>query len=377
MTIVFISNFLNHYQISFAEAVQRAGVKFWFVSCDDEVPSDRKELGFTSNFNDKPYLLYYAKDYEKIKELVDRSEIVISSYRGLDLIKERVSCGKYTFLVSERIFKTENNGFFDKIKQLLRLYKYKITLRDLIKKEELYYLLIGKYSIEDHIKIGVNPNRILKFAYFPSIGANLQRTYNKEKITLIWVGRLIDWKKPDYAIRAVRELYDEGFDISLKIIGTGGMESELKRNANGYPIEFLGGVPANEVRNLLSANDIMLFTSNYGEGWGCVLNEAMSEGCAVVASYMAGATPYLVQDGINGLVYDGSYDALKNRLRELLLHTDQISILGQNARSTINEVWNGDVAISNLLLQYNRIIERKELLKIDGPCGVYDSKPSS
>ena len=40
-------------------------------------------------------------------------------------------------------------------------------------------------------------------------------------------------------------------------------------------------------------------------------NEAMNSGCALVADHMIGAIPYLVQDGVDGLIYkDGNRDEL-------------------------------------------------------------------
>ena len=49
--------------------------------------------------------------------------------------------------------------------------------------------------------------------------------------------------------------------------------------------------------------DVFLFTSNYLEGWGAVLNEAMNSACAVVAGHGIGAVPFLLKHGKNGLVY--------------------------------------------------------------------------
>lgn len=50
-------------------------------------------------------------------------------------------------------------------------------------------------------------------------------------------------------------------------------------------------------------HDIFTFTSNKREGWGAVLNEAMSCGCACVVSDLIGAAPYLIKAGINGYTF--------------------------------------------------------------------------
>ena len=39
------------------------------------------------------------------------------------------------------------------------------------------------------------------------------------------------------------------------------------------------------------------------EGWGAVVNEAMSSGCAVVADAEAGSVPYLIENSKDGFIY--------------------------------------------------------------------------
>lgn len=372
MTIVFISDYLNHYQAAFADAVFRHGeVEYWFVSCNNEISEERKQLGYPDDFSELEYVLYVNNDAEKVKGLINNSEIVISSYMGINLIRRRLADEKITFLVTERLFKAENDSLKEKLKNKLRLFKYKNRLRNVVNHSCCYYLLIGQYAIEDHIKCGVNPGRILKFAYFPEQSKYTEKEYSSKHIRLLWVGRLISWKHPDYAINVTKRLINDGIDVSLNIVGTGEMEQELKENANGYAINFTGGIPSGEIREIMNQSDIMLFTSNYGEGWGCVLNEAMSEGDAVVASSMAGSTTFLVKPGSNGLVYDGTEDGLYDNLIELIRSPSKIEKYGVNGRETIESAWNGDIAVDNLIVQYNRIISGEDLLEIDGPCGKY------
>lgn len=364
MTIVFISDYLNHYQAAFAEAVFRyGGVDYWFVFCDCEITEERKQLGFPDDFSDLEYVLYADRDIERVKLLIHNSEIVISSYMGFDLIRQRLADKKVTFLVTERLFKVENDSLQENIKNILRLLKYKKVLKAFVCCPCCFYLLIGQYAIDDHIKCGVDPNKILRFAYFPERSKYVERAYNCKHIRLLWIGRLISWKHPEHAINVTKKLIDNGIDVSLKVVGTGELEREMKEIANGYAIEFTGGVPAEEIREIMNKSDVMLFTSNYGEGWGCVLNEAMSEGVAVVASSMAGSTTFLVKPGVNGIVYDGTENGLYHNLIELLHFPSKIKEYGTNGRETIDNVWNGDIAIDNLIIQYNRIISERIYLK--------------
>jgi glycosyltransferase involved in cell wall biosynthesis len=56
------------------------------------------------------------------------------------------------------------------------------------------------------------------------------------------------------------------------------------------------------VRDHMEAADIFLFTSDFNEGWGAVLNESMNSACAVVASHAIGSVPFLLKDGENGFI---------------------------------------------------------------------------
>lgn len=52
---------------------------------------------------------------------------------------------------------------------------------------------------------------------------------------------------------------------------------------------------------------------------GAVLNESMNSGCAVIASDAIGSVPFLIKNGVNGIIYkDGNQKDLSQVLMELL-----------------------------------------------------------
>ena len=90
------------------------------------------------------------------------------------------------------------------------------------------------------------------------------------------------------------------------------------------------------VRQVMERAHIFLFTSNYLEGWGAVVNEAMNSGCALVASTEAGSVPFLIRNGINGLTYaNGSYSEFEAQALYLVRHPLERSRMGQKAYETI------------------------------------------
>ncbi len=77
--------------------------------------------------------------------------------------------------------------------------------------------------------------------------------------------------------------------------------------------------------------EIYLFTSDRQEGWGAVLNEAMNSGCAVLTSHEIGATPYLVKDGENGIVFKSRDQKDLNRRLYELMENGKAESLGRAA----------------------------------------------
>lgn len=88
----------------------------------------------------------------------------------------------------------------------------------------------------------------------------------KDKEKILWVGRFLDWKHPDDALRVAKRLKENGYSFSMDIAGTGEMEAQLKSIAEAMglndSVTFLGSVPSDWVRELMEKAGIYLFTSD-------------------------------------------------------------------------------------------------------------------
>ena len=125
----------------------------------------------------------------------------------------------------------------------------------------------------------------------------------KEKIVLA-VGRINDWhyKGFDLLIKAWNDVYPEHNEWKLRIVGHGSKENiEMLRSLSHYPesVEILP-YTTNIVEEYSKAA-IFVLSSRY-EGWGLVLTEAMSQGCACIACDYKGRQAEIIQDGVNGLL---------------------------------------------------------------------------
>lgn len=126
--------------------------------------------------------------------------------------------------------------------------------------------------------------------------ATQQQTANSKQLTdaprlrVLWVGRMLDWKRVDTLVKACVSdaLKDK---VELHLYGHGPEEETLKRLAEvGNNVFFHDFVPVAQVRELMRAHDVYVLPSDGGEGWGAVVSEALEEGMKVLGTTGAGSS---------------------------------------------------------------------------------------
>ncbi|EJT5936551.1 glycosyltransferase [Clostridium perfringens] len=378
MKLTFFSNFLNHHQIPFCNEMYKSlGENFKFIATE-RVPQERLKLGYKDSSNDYSYSIniYESdKNYAIAKQLADESDVVIFGSAPRYFIEDRLCEDKLTFKYSERIFKNGRLRLVDP-RVFTMCYKSYIKYR---KNKNFHLLCASNYTAPDMKLIGAFPNKKWKWGYFPEIKYyNIEHLINLKRsnvINILWVGRFLDWKRPDQAILVAKRLKEEGYKFILNIIGTGDMEEELMnlimKNNLSNCVNMLGSMSPDDVRMYMERSNIFLFTSNYKEGWGAVLNEAMNSGCAIVAANSIGAVPYMINNGENGFIYryrdiDHLYNCVKTLINDKELR-EKISI---NAYDTILYKWNPKIAANRLINLSKQLLEHEEniILYKEGPC---------
>ena len=163
--------------------------------------------------------------------------------------------------------------------------------------------------------------------------------------------------------------YDHDILLSYPRLGWNIHDSELLQGMGSRPQHLLYRNTPSILR--INERTVPLHTANRREGWGVVLNEAMNSGCAVVASHIVGAVPYLINDGDNGLVFkDGDVDDLYKKIKSLLDDPEKTKHICKNAYKTVTEMWNCDntanrfVSLAKEMLSGNMSPELFE----SGPC---------
>ena len=190
----------------------------------------------------------------------------------------------------------------------------------------------------------------------------------------MWVGRFIDFKHPEVAIELAKKLKEKDHKFILNMVGVGELEDNIKRIISEYKLEnnvrLLGSMTPDEVRKYMEESQIFIFTSDRGEGWGAVLNEAMNSACAVVASHEIGSVPFLIKNNENGLIYeDGNTDDLFNKVEYLLNNMKICAKIGHSAYETMINLWSPEIAARRFVELSKNLLEKKEFNKYnEGPC---------
>ncbi len=356
MDVVFISNYINHHQIPLSNALYTLlDGKYTFIQTMP-MGKERVQLGWAEGDKALPYVLpaYQSQETAQLcMKIAAQADVVILGSAPSQYLTQRLGQNKVTIRYCERLFK---KGTYRRFIPATRRKVWDGYTRH--KDKRLYAICASGYASADLLRCRFPPDKCFKWGYFPETRrqdySQLLEKKLGQPVRLLWVGRFIGWKRPAFAIKTARYLKSKGHDFHLDMIGTGTYEGKLKRLAQKYHLEenvsFLGAMPPEKVRDHMERAHIFLMTSDFNEGWGAVLNEAMNSGCAVVASHAAGSTPFLLKDGENGLIYNSF------RIRDLYQKTERlvcdrhlISRLGEGAILTINEVWNAEEAAQRLV----------------------------
>ena len=369
MNLIFVTNMLNHHQYALCEAFGEQFDDFKLVTTEKT-----QGIGYQTA-KDAEFVFHYENSENRgdIEEIILNADIVIFGACPNELIEMRMKENKLSFLYSERFFK---KGVWRRFIPKTRKAVYERITR--YKNNEMYVLCASAYLPYDLKLIGFPIEKCFKWGYFPATNKyDADALINNKscgKIKLLWVGRMLDLKHPDDAVKLAKKLKKSGIDFELNLLGDGALteslKSTVKNNGLNDCVHLLGSKSIEEVRRYMEEASIFLFTSDRNEGWGAVLNEAMNSGCAVVASHAIGSVPFLINDGKNGLIYrSGDIEDLYKKVKYLIDNKEKTAELGKNAYITLADLWNAKTAAE----RFKRLVQAIKSggsvdLFNDGPC---------
>jgi glycosyltransferase involved in cell wall biosynthesis len=174
--------------------------------------------------------------------------------------------------------------------------------------------------------------------------------------TIGMVSRLTPIKRHDIALRAIRILLDEGFNVKLHIIGEGESREAIAGHISALGLEdrvvLLGEQRGGALLHL--DFDISLSTSD-SEGSPNSVLEAMAAGRPVVATDVGG-TRDLIRPGVDGvLVPPGNPQLVAAALRDVLSNQVVLRQLGTSGRDRAIGEFSPAAILEQLLTLYRRV----------------------
>lgn len=378
MKITLYSNYLNHLQTPFCDEMYKyLGNDFTFISTE-KTPLERLKSGYKDCSNYPYNINSYenSANFNKAVQLGIDSDIVIIGSAPEIFIKERLRSNKHTFRYNERFFKKGIWQILDP-----RNFIYMLLYHTKYRRKNLYMLCASAFTANDLDLFFAYPEKKYKWGYFSEV-KSLDIDYiisqkPKERIEILWVARFLNWKHPELAVNLAFQLKRKGYNFHLNMVGLGPMEDKIQRliiklNLSEF-VTLLGGITNEDVRYYMLNANIFIFTSDRGEGWGVVLNEAMNCGCAIVASDAIGAVPYLINK-TNGLCFRSkNLGSLLKQTETLINNKTLRDNLSKNAYSSISRIWTPQQAASNFLQLSNNILKGQDVIFKEGPCSKANS----
>lgn len=376
MKIVTYSVVLNQHQAPIADELwEKTKHQFVFV----ELTNICDTKGGTEDYSDRPYLVRAWETLEaqaKAMELARTAECCIfSGVEALPYQEERMRLGLLSFDMGERWLKHRVKSLASpRLWRWLRAY-YLNGWRN----KPLYKLCCSAFCASDHHKLGTFHGKCFKWGYFTKVDYEfegevpIQGASTSEITPLMWCARFLKWKHPELPVLLAKRLKEGGYLFHIDMFGKGEELEPTRALIKALGVEdcvsLRGNLPNDEILEEMRNHSIFLFTSDRNEGWGAVLNESMSNGCAVVASNAIGSVPYLIKDGENGMMFNTeNIESLYEKMVYLLKHPEERKNMAQRAYYTMREVWSPANAANNLIQLIEDLKQGCETSIVGGPC---------
>lgn len=382
MKLTFLSNYINHHQIPFCNACyDRLKEDFCFVQAQP-MEQERLAMGWHNEADSLPFVKCLYEEEAECRERILSCDVLLAGWSDReDLVQERLGGGKPVIRISERLYR---EGQWKAVSPRGLIHKYKEHTR--YRKGKAYLLCTGAYVPSDFHLIGAYPDKMFRWGYFPETVHYTEEEWEQLKpadgiLRIVWAGRFIPLKHAEMMPRLaaflrehLKEIRKEGIytDFEIHMAGSGEMEESLKRETEELGVAdrmiFHGFLPPEEIRHIMERCQIHVFTSNRLEGWGAVVNEAMNSGCAEVASAAAGAVPYLIRQGVNGIAYpEDDFMQMAQAVLSLACNDGKRKEMGRKAMETITGTWNAEHAAGELLRFSEELLTGEPEGADDGP----------
>ena len=332
MKFVLYTNSISAHQLPLArELVRRIGAENFRYVYTGRMQGGGQEIAATES--------WIVLEDETTDALLRQCDVLLSGNRAIDVFEDRSAHVKLTLYMSERWFKPirvmRNVWLPGWLRMLVPSYRRMAArFAALLPNASFRYLPVGPWAAKDMVKMcrlvgcPCPEKSFIPWGYFVE-PSNLKpaddRGNSSSSLKLLWGGRMLDWKRVDTIVKAVRARYvatqrpsfhdsqhsgeavpsplqferntcPSRPNLTLTLVGDGPERKRLEKLARGLPVTFLPPQPIGRIRAIMRAHDVYILSSNAVEGWGAALNEAIEEGMKVLGTHEAGSSAALLPE---------------------------------------------------------------------------------
>ncbi|MFU1783390.1 glycosyltransferase family 4 protein [Haloarcula japonica] len=178
---------------------------------------------------------------------------------------------------------------------------------------------------------------------------------------IVFVGRLVDGKRPQDALASLAEIQDRCLDAQLFFCGDGPMRESLENTVAEKELDdavsFLGRVPYSEMPTVFRAADLFVLPSRT-EGFPRTVLEALACETPVVSSNLEQTAKIVEQTGTT--VEVGDIEGLATAVSDLVEDKQLLSDLGKHGRQIVTARYDWEDMVretTNILGQIAKISE--------------------
>lgn len=186
---------------------------------------------------------------------------------------------------------------------------------------------------------GVSENKIIVIYNAFHLPDIFQDTAQKDKNTIISIGRLVPWKGFGALIKLMLELLKIDNSFKLKIIGSGPEEENLRGLIKKLDLEekvTIKFLPHKEAMRELLRSGIFVLNTGY-EGLSHTILEALSLSIPVVTTRIGG-NPELITDSHNGLLVEyNNKEQLKEAVLKIYNNDELRKKFAENSKETLKK----------------------------------------
>jgi glycosyltransferase involved in cell wall biosynthesis len=129
-------------------------------------------------------------------------------------------------------------------------------------------------------------HRVYNAVKIPRFISGLDREDTPKRKGAVMVSNLETFKNQSFLLDVWAKLKERGYEYTLTLVGGGSQRSFLENKVKTLGLEnwvqFTG--PINQVPEVLAKNKLFLFPTDFSEGFGTVLVEALASGCWILAN---------------------------------------------------------------------------------------------